>query len=216
MGFEDLSVKDFVGELSSKAPVPGGGGAAALVGALGAALGGMVGNLTLGKKKFADVQGDVEAIIAKASVIRDDLLSLIQEDALVFEPLSRAYGLPKDTEEKKRERDIVLESALRDACGVPLGIMEKCLEAISLHEELAEKGSRIAISDVGVGVQFCKAALSGASLNVYINTGLMGDHEYGGSTNAKADVLLESGTRRADAVYRKIETILRRPGGEAK
>jgi methenyltetrahydrofolate cyclohydrolase len=210
MDFSDHSVRDFVAELSSKAAVPGGGGASALAGALGAALGGMVGNLTLGKKKYEAVRGDIEIILAKASALRDDLVSLIQEDALVFEPLSKAYGLPKDSEWQKLERDTVLEAALRAACGVPLRIMEKSLEAIALHEELAEKGSRIAVSDVGVGVQLCKAALMGASLNVYINTGLMMDRPYAASTNAKADGLLESGTRRADIVYAKVEALLKR------
>lgn len=209
MGFEELSVKDFVGELSSRAPVPGGGGASALAGALGAALGGMVGNLTLGKKKYEAVREDIESIIAKASSVADELVSLIQEDARVFEPLSKAYGLPKETDEQERERAAVLEAALREACGVPIRIMEKSLEAIGLHEELAEKGSRIAISDVGVGVQFCKAALMGASLNVFINTRLMRDRECAQSLDAKADALLESGIGRADRVYAGISASLR-------
>lgn len=209
MGFEELSVKDFVGELSSRAPVPGGGGASALAGALGAALGGMVGNLTLGKKKYEAVREDIESIIAKASSVADELVSLIQEDARVFEPLSKAYGLPKATNEQERERAAVLEAALREACGVPIRIMEKSLEAIGLHEELAEKGSRIAISDVGVGVQFCKAALMGASLNVFINTRLMRDRECAQSLDAKADALLESGIGRADRVYAGISASLR-------
>jgi methenyltetrahydrofolate cyclohydrolase len=210
MGFDEYSVRDFVAELSSKAAVPGGGGASALAGALGAALGGMVGNLTLGKKKYEAVQGDIEIILVKAFALRDDLVSLIQEDALVFEPLSKAYGLPKDSEEARSKREAVLEAALRDACGVPLRIMEKSLEAIALHEELVEKGSRIAVSDVGVGVQLCKAALMGASLNVYINTGLMRDRPYAASTNDKANGLLDSGTRRADLVYAKVEALLKR------
>ena len=200
---------DFLTVLASAAPVPGGGGASAFVGAMGTALGCMVGNLTLGKKKYADVQEDIQRIIAKAEELRGDLTALVEKDALVFEPLSKAYGLPKETEEQQRYKEVTLEKCLKDACGVPYEIMERIMEAIDLHEELAKKGTRIAVSDVGVGVQFCKAALMGASLNVYINTKLMKDRTYAEEMNRKVEDMLARGMAKADVVYQEVEGSLK-------
>ena len=202
----DKSCKEFLGMLASGAPVPGGGGASAMVGALGTALGSMVGNLTLGKKKYESVQEDIKIILEKADTLQQNLFSLVEEDAEVFEPLSRAYGLPRNTEEEKKNRDQVMEEALKMACSVPLKIMEKALEAIALHEELAVKGTRIAVSDVGVGVLFCKSALMGASLNVYINTKLMKNREYADGVNARTEQMLADGIKRADEVYSDVES----------
>lgn len=205
MKFEDYSLKDFVTQLASKAPVPGGGGASALAGALGVALGSMVGNLTLGKKKYAAVQEDIEKILDRASGLQNELMSLVQKDAEVFEPLSKAYGLPKGTDKEKKERDLVLEKVLQNACSVPLEIMKKSLEAIALHEELVVKGTKLAVSDVGVGVLFCKSALMGAGLNVYINTSLMKDKEYAEKVNKYVKELISEGVARADEVYKQVE-----------
>jgi len=205
----EKSCIEFVKMLSSKAPVPGGGGASALVGALGVALGSMVGNLTLGKKKYEAVEDDIKRILDKASDLQQSLLQLVEKDAEVFEPLSKAYGLPKNTEEEKKNREEVMENALKLACSVPMEIMEKCMEAIGLHEELAEKGTKIAISDVGVGVLFCRSALEGASLNVFINTKLMKNREYAESLNKKAEKMLSDGIDRANAVYAAVSRQLR-------
>jgi methenyltetrahydrofolate cyclohydrolase len=202
----DKSCKEFLAMLASGAPVPGGGGASAMVGALGTALGSMVGNLTLGKKKYESVQEDIAILLGKADTLQQSLISLVEEDAEVFEPLSKAYGLPKNTEEEKKKRDEIMEEALKLACSVPLKIMEKSLDAIALHEELAVKGTRIAVSDVGVGVLFCKSALMGASLNVYINTKLMKNKEYAAEINARAEKLLAEGIARADQVYSNVES----------
>jgi methenyltetrahydrofolate cyclohydrolase len=202
----DESCKEFLAMLASGAPVPGGGGASAMVGALGTALGSMVGNLTLGKKKYESVQEDIAILLGKADTLQQSLISLVEEDAEVFEPLSKAYGLPKNTEEEKKKRDEIMEEALKLACSVPLKIMEKSLDAIALHEELAVKGTRIAVSDVGVGVLFCKSALMGASLNVYINTKLMKNKEYAADINAKTEKLLAEGIARADQVYSNVES----------
>lgn len=191
--------------LASKAPVPGGGGASAMVGALGTALASMVGNLTLGKKKYEHVQADINIILEKAEKLQNELLMLVEEDAKVFEPLSRAYGLPKNTEEERLKKEKIMEDALRLACSVPNKIMEKTLEAINLHEELLTKGSKIVLSDVGVGVIFCKAALMAASLNVFINTKMMKDKEYASKINDKVLNMLEEGKARADAIYIAVE-----------
>ena len=209
MMMTEKSCIEFVKMLSSKAPVPGGGGASALVGALGVALGSMVGNLTLGKKKYEAVEDDIKRILDKASDLQQSLLQLVEKDAEVFEPLSKAYGLPKNTEEEKKNREEVMENALKLACSVPMEIMEKCMEAIGLHEELAEKGTKIAISDVGVGVLFCRSALEGASLNVFINTKLMKNREYAESLNKKAEKMLSDGIDRANAIYAAVSRQLR-------
>ncbi|MCJ7837044.1 cyclodeaminase/cyclohydrolase family protein [Cuneatibacter sp. NSJ-177] len=201
MEFTKGSCEAFVEVLASKAPVPGGGGASSLVGAIGTALGNMVGSLTLGKKKYADVQDDIIALKAKADALQMELLDLVQKDAEMFEPLSKAYGLPKETEEQKAEKARIMEAALKDACSVPLLIMEKCCEAIELHKEFAAKGSALAISDVGVGVACCRAALLGASLNVFINTKSMTDKAYAAEINEKAEAMISKYAAMADAIF---------------
>ena len=201
MEFTKGSCEAFVEVLASKAPVPGGGGASSLVGAIGTALGNMVGSLTLGKKKYADVQDDIIALKAKADALQMELLDLMQKDAEMFEPLSKAYGLPKETEEQKAEKARIMEAALKDACSVPLLIMEKCCEAIELHKEFAAKGSALAISDVGVGVACCRAALLGASLNVFINTKSMTDKAYAAEINEKAEAMISKYAAMADAIF---------------
>lgn len=207
--FTENTCREFANQLASASPTPGGGGASALVGAYGVALGAMVANLTLGKKKYENVQDDIKDILERTARLRNDFLLLVEKDAEVFEPLSKAYGLPRNTEEEKQKRDEVMESALKLACSVPIEIMEKALEAIDVHEELAEKGTRIAISDVGVGVRLCKAALMGASLNVFINTKLMKDREYASQINDKTDGMLRLGMEKADSIYKRVEDSLK-------
>ena len=201
MTFIQLSCEKFVEELASKAPVPGGGGASALVAAVGAALGNMVGSLTVGKKKYADVQEDILALKVETDKLQAELLALVERDAEVFEPLSRAYGLPKETPEEQAEKTRVMEAALKEAGDVPLAVMEKCGRAIELHREFAAKGTLLAISDVGVGVAFCKAALQGASLNVFINTKAMQDRAHAEDTNRRAHALLAQYLPLADEIY---------------
>ena len=201
MGFSTVPCNEFVEVLASKAPVPGGGGASALVGAIGTALGNMVGSLTVGKKKYADVEEEMWELKAKSDKLQAELLRLIERDAEVFEPLSKAYGMPRATEEEKAEKARAMEIVLKDACSVPMEIMEKCCEAIDIIVEFAAKGSALAISDAGVGVAFCKAALKGASLNVYINTKSMQNREYAEELNAKCDAMLEKYTKIADEVF---------------
>ena len=205
MSFVTVSCTEFVDALASKAAVPGGGGASALVGAVGTALGSMVGNLTVGKKKYADVEADIVAIMEKAADLQKELLRLVDEDAVVFEPLSKAYGIPKD--DPTREK--VMEEALRTACTVPMDIMRACCKAIELHEELAEKGSKLALSDVGVGVVFCKSALMGASLNVFINSQSMTDKDYAKKIETEADGLLDKYCAQADKIYASVISRLR-------
>lgn len=205
-----LTCEEFLTQLSTKQPVPGGGGASALCGALGVALGSMVCNLTRGKKKYAAVEEDIQRILKEGEELRLHLQSLVQADADAFEPLSQAYGLPKSTPEELAKRQEVMETCLKDACQVPLRIMEACTKAIALLEELAEKGSRIALSDVGVGAAFCRAALEGASLNVYINTKLMQDRETAAQWEESADSMLKEWLPRADKVVETVTGSIRK------
>lgn len=209
MGFTKGTCEEFVEVLASKAPVPGGGGASALVGAIGMALGNMVGSLTVGKKKYADVEADIIALKEKATALQADFLRLVEADAEAFEPLAKAYGMPRETEEEKAEKARVMAIVLKDACAVPMEIMEKCCEAIDVIEEFAAKGSALAISDAGVGVVFCKAALLGASLNVFINTKSMADKEYAASLNEKADRMIADYSKKADEIFAAVNARLR-------
>jgi formiminotetrahydrofolate cyclodeaminase len=196
-----LSCEQFVEVLASAAPAPGGGGAAALVAAIGTALGNMVGSLTVGKAKYADVQDDIVILKAKADALQQDLLRLVALDAEVFEPLAAAYGLPKETEAQKAYKQEVMETCLAECVAVPLQIMERCGEAIDLHEQFAAKGTAIAISDVGCGVICCKAALQAASLNVFINTMSMQNRSYADEINERANGLLAIYGPKADAIF---------------
>ena len=205
MGFSTVPCNEFVEVLASKAPVPGGGGASALVGAIGTALGNMVGSLTVGKKKYAEVEAEMYELKAKCDKLAGrTAAALIERDAEVFEPLSKAYGMPRETEEEKAEKARVMEIVLKDACAVPMEIMEKCCEAIDVIKEFAAKGSALAISDAGVGAAFCKAALQGASLNVYINTKSMANKEYAAELNAKADAMLDKYVPMAEEIFQSV------------
>lgn len=201
MEFYKQSCEDFIETLASSAPVPGGGGASALVGAVGVALGNMVANLTIGKKKYAASEADLIELREKAYVLQKELLLLIDKDAEGFEPLANAYRLPKETEEEKAYKEKVMEEALKEAAAVPMEIMEKICEAIKLHKEFAGKGSVLAISDAGVGVSFCRGALLGASLNVFINTKSMKDRECAEELNRKAEEMLAIYVPMADEIF---------------
>ena len=204
----EKSCNDFVQELSSKAPVPGGGGASAYVAALGMALGSMVGNLTIGKKKYKDVEEDIMILLKKSKEITNSLKDLVAKDAESCYPLSQAYGLPQNTEEEKAIKDAALQHALIPATMVPFEIAKYCLGAINLHEEFARKGSRIAISDVGVGVAFCMAALQGAKFNVLINTKIMKDKELKNRIENQLREIESEGIYKADQIMQYVEKSL--------
>lgn len=198
---QDINCQEFVEMIASKAPVPGGGGVSSYVAALGIALSNMVGSLTLGKKKYAEVEKDIIDMKKKADALQKDFLQLISDDANAFLPLSKAYGLPKDTPDQLEYKNKVMEKVLLDASNVPLMIMEKCCESIKLAKDFAEKGSKIAISDAGCSAIICKGALRAAALNVFINTKLMKNHEIALEINNKAEKLLNEGCNEAEAVY---------------
>lgn len=194
------SCRYFVEVLASNAPTPGGGGAAALVGAVGTALGNMVGSLTVGKKKYAGVEGEIIALKARCDSLQTQLLDQVEADAVGFEPLAKAYGIPKDDP----DRPAVMARALEAAAAVPLEIMEACGEAIALLEEYEAKGSVLAVSDAGCGAVFCRAALEAAGLNVAVNTRLMADRGRAAALDARAEALRAEYLPRAEAVYAKV------------
>lgn len=194
------SLTSFSELLASKEPAPGGGGAAALVGAQGAALAAMVCNLTIGKKKYREYEEKLKEILEQSLLLQRRFLEMIDEDRQNFLPLAKAYGIKAETEEEKNHKAIVMEEALRTACKVPLEIVKKSVEGICLHEELMHKGSKLAISDVGVGVEFLRAALISGKMNVKINTGMMSDQEYRSRIDEEVDALVSQGVRTADSV----------------
>ena len=198
MSILEKSCSQFLTELASKAPIPGGGGAAACGGAIGMALSNMVGNLTVGKKKYADVEDEVKDLIEKGYKIIEELKILVDKDAEVFEPLSKAYGLPKDTPEQAKAKEEILEKCSKEACSVPLEIMRKSYEGIKIHKRMGQIGTMIAISDVGCGVVFLKAALISGSLNVMINLNAIKDQEYVKATTEEMHQLLTNGSKIAD------------------
>ncbi|NYE58610.1 cyclodeaminase/cyclohydrolase family protein [Carboxydothermus ferrireducens] len=198
MSMLDKTCNEFLEALASKAPVPGGGGAAALGGAIGMALSNMVGNLTVGKKKYADVEDEVKELIERGTQIIEELKSLVDKDAEVFEPLSKAYGLPAETEEQKKIKEETLEKCSKDACSVPMEIMRKAFEGIKIHQRMGQIGSKLAISDVGCGVVFLKSALISGMLNVLINLNTIKDQEFVEKTKAEMEQLLNEGSKIAD------------------
>lgn len=190
----------FLTELSSSAPVPGGGGASALVGAVSAALCSMVANLTTGKKKYAQYQERIDELLPYLEELRAELMADIKLDADAFYPLSQAYSIPKDAP----NRDEIMENALLTASNAPMKIVEDVSKLVPVLEELEVIGSRLAISDVAVAATACATALKGAVMNIYINTKSMKNRETAEAMNQKAKELVADGTKRCEAVYEKI------------
>jgi formiminotetrahydrofolate cyclodeaminase len=198
--YTDIQISEFIEQLSSKAPVPGGGGASALIGAIGVSLCSMVANLTLGKKKYIEYQTDIEIMLLRTSKSIEKLLSLIQKDAEAFEPLSIAYSIPKN----EPNRDDILENALVTACSVPMDILREVASILDIIEQLFVKGSKLAISDVGVAASVCRCAMESSVMNVYINTKLMKNRDYALKINEEARDILLNGVVRCDHIYKKI------------
>lgn len=196
----ELTIEEFIKKLASKEAVPGGGGASGLVAAIGIALGSMVGELTLGKPKYAEYEDELKRLIDLANDIRDRLIKLIQKDAEVFEPLSKAYGIPKDDS----NRDEIMEKCLKDAVSAPLEIFNLACESIEVLEEFGKYGSKIVISDAATGVVCSWAAMYGAAINVKVNTKLMKDRENAETINQYIDERMQEYWPRAEKVYEDI------------
>ena len=213
--FSDLTNAEFISVLGSGEPVPGGGGASALCAAIGTALGNMVACLTIGRKKYADVEEEMLAYKEECEALQKEFLALIDRDAECFEPLSRAYRMPKGTQEEIAAREDEMEKCSKEACLVPIEIMEKCCRAMDICVKLAEKGSLLAISDAGASMIILKAALKAASLNVFINTRTMKDRETAQDFNARVREMLYIYENKADNIYEMVERELtKRPAGK--
>ncbi|NLJ33967.1 MAG: cyclodeaminase/cyclohydrolase family protein [Firmicutes bacterium] len=203
---EEKSIKKFLHSLASKEPIPGGGAAAALMGAVGAALLSMVANLTAGREKYKASEALMEDILKEAPRLLADLTNLMARDAAAFAKVAEVFKMPRDTQEEKLARRERMQESLRLATEVPLTIMEKAVEVLRLHERSLGKSNPSAISDTGVGALCLKAALQGAWLNVEINLKGISDDEFVQVQREMGQKLLTEGVSIADRVY---ETVLR-------
>lgn len=192
---------EFIEALASKEPTPGGGGASAYAGALASGLASMVGNLTVGKKKYAEVEERVQSELLELADTRLRLLELIDADAAAFAPLAAAYGMPRGTDEEAAAQKAALQAALVDACEVPLEIMRQCVQVVESCVFLAKHGSALAVSDAGAGAVLAKAALLAAGLNVRINIASMDDAARAGAYREEMEELIDAGGALADDVY---------------
>jgi formiminotetrahydrofolate cyclodeaminase len=197
----DKPVTAFLDELASDAPAPGGGSVAGLSGALGAALVSMVCNLTLDKKGYEDVQGEIRDLLAQSEALRQQLTGLLEEDVKAYTGYSKAAKMPRGTDEEKAERQAVMQAALKVATDVPLTIAEAAVKVMDLCTPAAEKGNKWAVSDAGVAVLMAEAALRSAALNVLINLGTLKDEEFVADRRAKLDSLLEGKGIMRDEIY---------------
>ena len=201
-----LSCREFAEELAAKKSVPGGGGAAAMVGALSAALCSMVGNFTAGKKKYAAYEADIQRILSEAEGLRQCLLALVEADAAGFEPLAKAYAIPKEDP----GRDAVMEQATLQACAAPMQMLFACGDVMLLLEELLEKGSRLLLADVGCGAYLCKAAMECAAMSVFVNTGTLQNREMAAKLEKQVEDILRVYLPRADRIAASVTACLRK------
>ncbi|MCH3966005.1 MAG: cyclodeaminase/cyclohydrolase family protein [Clostridium sp.] len=204
MKIVDNPCRDFLEELSSKSAVPGGGGAAAMDGAMGAALLSMVCSLTLGKKKYREYAEKLESVLESAGKLTKEFLDMVDEDAENFIPLSKAYGIPCSNEEEKIKKEKIMDKCLKSACIVPVKVIKRSYDTILLHSSIVGSCSELVLSDIGVGVQCLKAAMSSAYLNVIINIKFIKDREYVAKIEDEVKSLLKDGAKIADDVYENV------------
>lgn len=201
-------VMTFLDELASSAPAPGGGSAAALAAAIGAALVSMVANLTVGKKKYADVQDDIQRILSHSEALRHKCVKLLEDDVAAYTEVIRAYKMPRDTEEQKQARSATIQEALKGATAVPMELAEACVEILNLCPESAEKGNVRAVSDAGVGALMAEAALRAAAFNVWINLGSIKDKAFVQKEGARLNALLEGKAELKEEILKDVEAKL--------
>jgi formiminotetrahydrofolate cyclodeaminase len=205
---KDKSVAVFLDELASKAATPGGGSAAAVMGAQSASLTSMVCNLTIGKPAYAEVDEEMRALLAKSEALREQLTSMIKADIDVFDRLMAAYGLPKETDDQKASRSAAIQAILRDATDVPLACARACAEAIALSRIAAKKGNTAVISDAGVAVMAGYAGLKSAALNVYVNAGSIKDKTFAEARLADLEEILNDADIAAEEIYQIVKAKL--------
>lgn len=205
---KDKSIQTFLDELASKAPTPGGGSAAAVMGAQAAALISMVCNLTIGKPKYIEVEAEMQALLAKSEALRETLTGMIKADVDVFDRLMASYGLPKDSDAEKAARSEAIQTVLKEATIVPLACAKACAETIALGRIAADKGNTGVISDAGVAVMAGYGALKSAALNVYINTGAIKDRAFADAKLAELEAILSGADAAAEEVYQIVKAKL--------
>ncbi len=199
------TLKMFLDDLASSSPAPGGGSVAALSGALGAALTSMVCNLTIGKKKYTDVDGDMKKILTQAEELRNTFAVLIDKDTLAFNKVMEAYGLPKETEPQKALRGAAIREATKEATLIPLEVMKHCIDALALTQEVASRGNANSISDAGVSALMLHAACEGAALNVRINLNTLDDSDFTGWKTDEVASLLSTSRMMLDEIQAIVE-----------
>lgn len=205
---KDKSIQVFLDELASKASTPGGGSAAAIIGAMGAALISMVANFTVGKKGYEDVDAESQDILNKSEELRNQLTDMIEADVDVFNRVMSAYGMPKETEEEKATRSEKIQAALKEATDVPLACAKAAAEVIKLSKPIAEKGNKNVISDAGVAVLAGQAALRSAALNVYINIGGIKDEEFANDRQKQLEATLVGMDALTEEIYELVKSKL--------
>ncbi|MCL5039091.1 MAG: cyclodeaminase/cyclohydrolase family protein [Firmicutes bacterium] len=203
--YPENPLSKFVNDLASRAPAPGGGGAAALAGALGAALTSMVCNLTIGNKKYAPYEEEVKAILTAAQDKLTQLQAGIDEDVQAFNPVSAAYGMPKGTEEEKKARSAAIQEALKKAAGVPLEVAKLALDVLELNLRLFPISNVNVVSDIGVGVLMAEAALEGAALNVEVNLSSIKDEAFNEKMRQQLDPLRARGRAIQEQLLEMVE-----------
>ena len=206
---KDAGIESFLTDLASKAATPGGGSAAAVMGAMGAALASMVCNLTIGKKKYAGVEEEMRGVLARAEALRGQLIYAIEEDVAAFSSVMAAYGLPKENPEQQQDRSAAIQGALREACDAPLACVKLCADVIGLAAIVSEKGSATVISDGGVAALAAHAALRSAALNVLVNAKAIEDRAFADARLAELDAISGSAAAQAEATIRAVEAALR-------
>ncbi|NEU12008.1 cyclodeaminase/cyclohydrolase family protein [Methylobacterium sp. BTF04] len=197
----DTTIAVFLDGLASAAPTPGGGGAAAIHGAMGAALLSMVCNLTIGKKKYVAVEGELKDILAQSEALRAELTGMIADDVAAFDAVMAAYGLPKGTDDEKAARAETIQEALKVATDVPLDCCRACRKVIDLAEPVAEKGNLNVISDAGVAVLSAHAGLRSAALNVYVNAKGLDDRAFADERLKELESLLGAAGPLNESIY---------------
>ena len=208
MNTAGYKIDEYINELGSKAPVPGGGGTSAVAGALSAALAGMVCNLTVGKKSYMSVEDDVKKILEDMNRHMESFIKLSDKDAEVFYPLSQAYGFKPQNDEEKKLHEENMEKLLFDAAMVPLDIMKEAYGMLGDIDFLAKKGSKLAVSDAGVAVSMLRSAVCGAMMNVVINVKYMKDRIKAQNLLDEASEILENTMNKADIIYREVLEVL--------
>jgi methenyltetrahydrofolate cyclohydrolase len=205
---KDTNVQTFLDQLASQASTPGGGSAAAIMGAMGAALVSMVCNLTIGKKNYAAVEADLKQVLQQSEGLRQRLTGMVADDIRVFNQVMAAYGMPKDTDEQKSARMPAIQDALKEATVVPLACAKACAEVIDLSRTAAEKGNLNVISDTGVAVMAAYGALKSAALNVYINVGNIKDQDFANAMKNELESVLSRCESEAQKIFDLVKSKL--------